>query len=86
MELDELKTLWQQTDRRLAAMAPALRLQERLARKAGVDPDRVVHATGASMANLLVLAAAAEPGDVVLVMGAGSIGQVAPALGAKHAT
>jgi hypothetical protein len=36
-------------------------LQERLARKAGVDPDRVVHATGTSMANLLVLAAAAEP-------------------------
>ena len=42
-------------------------LQERLARKAGVDPDRVVHATGTSMANLLVLAAAAEPGDVVLI-------------------
>jgi len=42
-------------------------LQERLARKAGVDPDRLVHATGASMANLLVLAAAAEPGDEVLV-------------------
>ena len=29
-------------------------LQERLAHKAGVDPDRVVHATGTSMANLLV--------------------------------
>ena len=42
-------------------------LQERLARKAGVDPDRVVHATGTSMANLLVLAAAAEAGDVVLI-------------------
>jgi len=42
-------------------------LQERLARKAGVDPDRVVHATGASMANFLVLAAAAGPGDEVLV-------------------
>jgi DNA-binding transcriptional MocR family regulator len=42
-------------------------LQERLARKAGVDPDRVVHATGASMANFLVLAAAASPGDDVLV-------------------
>ena len=42
-------------------------LQERLARKAGVDPDRVVHATGTSMANLLVLAAAAEPGDEVLI-------------------
>jgi aspartate/methionine/tyrosine aminotransferase len=42
-------------------------LQERLARKAGVDPDRVVHATGTSMANLLVLAAAAEAGDEVLI-------------------
>jgi aspartate/methionine/tyrosine aminotransferase len=42
-------------------------LQERLARKAGVDPDRVVHATGTSMANLLVLAAVAAPGDEVLV-------------------
>jgi aspartate/methionine/tyrosine aminotransferase len=42
-------------------------LQERLARKAGVDPDRVVHATGTSMANLLVLAAAASPGDEVLI-------------------
>ncbi|HEX9189307.1 MAG TPA: pyridoxal phosphate-dependent aminotransferase [Vicinamibacteria bacterium] len=42
-------------------------LQERLARKAGVDPDRVVHATGTSMANLLVLAAAAQPGDEVLI-------------------
>jgi aspartate/methionine/tyrosine aminotransferase len=42
-------------------------LQERLARKAGVDPDRVVHATGTSMANLLVLGAAAEPGDEVLI-------------------
>lgn len=28
-----------------------------MARKSGVDPDRVVHATGTSMANLLVLAA-----------------------------
>lgn len=42
-------------------------LQERLARKAGVGPDRVVHATGTSMANLLVLAAAAGPGDEVLI-------------------
>ncbi len=42
-------------------------LQEALARKAGVDPDRVVHATGASMANLLVLAATTEPGDEVLI-------------------
>ena len=42
-------------------------LQERLARKAGVDPDRVVHATGTSMANLLVLAAVAQAGDEVLI-------------------
>jgi aspartate/methionine/tyrosine aminotransferase len=42
-------------------------LQDRLARKAGVDPDRIVHATGTSMANLLVLAAAVEPGDEVLI-------------------
>jgi aspartate/methionine/tyrosine aminotransferase len=42
-------------------------LLERLARKAGVDRDRVVHATGASMANLLALAAAAGPGDDVLI-------------------
>lgn len=42
-------------------------LQERLARKAGVDPDRVVHATGTSMANMLALAAAAGAGDEVLI-------------------
>ncbi|HXK09995.1 MAG TPA: pyridoxal phosphate-dependent aminotransferase [Vicinamibacteria bacterium] len=42
-------------------------LQERLARKAGVDPDRIVHATGTSMANFLVLAAAADAGDEVLI-------------------
>jgi aspartate/methionine/tyrosine aminotransferase len=42
-------------------------LVERLARKAGVDADRVVHATGTSMANLLVMAAAAGPGDEVLI-------------------
>jgi aspartate/methionine/tyrosine aminotransferase len=42
-------------------------LVERLAAKAGVDPDRVVHATGTSMANLLAMAAAAEPGDEVLL-------------------
>ena len=42
-------------------------LQERLARKAGVPPDRVVHATGTSMANLLVLGAAASAGDEVLI-------------------
>jgi len=42
-------------------------LLERVARKAGVDPDRVVHATGASMANLLALGALAESGDEVLI-------------------
>jgi aspartate/methionine/tyrosine aminotransferase len=42
-------------------------LIERLAGKAGVDPDRVVHATGTSMANLLALAASASPGDEILV-------------------
>ena len=42
-------------------------LLQRLARKAGVEPDRVVHATGTSMANLLAIAAVASPGDEVLV-------------------
>jgi len=42
-------------------------LQERLARKAGVEPDRVMAATGTSMANFLVLAAVASAGDEVLV-------------------
>lgn len=42
-------------------------LQERLGRKAGVDPDRIVHATGTSMANFLAIAACAEAGDEVLV-------------------
>jgi aspartate/methionine/tyrosine aminotransferase len=42
-------------------------LVERLARKVGVDADRVVHATGTSMANLLVMAAAAGPGDEALI-------------------
>ncbi len=42
-------------------------LIDRLARRAGVDPDRVVHATGTSMANLLAMAAVASPGDEVLV-------------------
>ena len=42
-------------------------LQVRLARKAGVDPARIVHATGTSMANMLVLAASAEAGDEVLI-------------------
>jgi len=42
-------------------------LQERLARKAGVDPGCVVAATGTSMANHLALAAFLEPGDQALV-------------------
>lgn len=40
MELDDLKDLWQQTDRRLDAMEPALRLQERLARTGALDRVR----------------------------------------------
>jgi aspartate/methionine/tyrosine aminotransferase len=42
-------------------------LQERLAKKAGVAPEQVMAATGTSMANLLALATAVEPGDEVLV-------------------
>jgi aspartate/methionine/tyrosine aminotransferase len=42
-------------------------LIERLARKAGVAEDRVLHAAGASMANFLVLAASASAGDEVLI-------------------
>ena len=42
-------------------------LQERLARKAGVEPQCVVAATGTSMANHLALAAFLEPGDHALV-------------------
>jgi aspartate/methionine/tyrosine aminotransferase len=42
-------------------------LVERLARRAGVEADRLVHASGASMANLLVLAAVASHGDEVLI-------------------
>lgn len=42
-------------------------LQDALGRKAGVGPERVVHATGTSMANLLALAATTEPGDEVLI-------------------
>jgi hypothetical protein len=42
-------------------------LQERLARKAGVAPECVVAATGASMANYLALAAFLDPGDHVLI-------------------
>ncbi len=42
-------------------------LVERLAAKHGVTPDRVVSATGTSMANHLALAALLGPGDEVLV-------------------
>jgi aspartate/methionine/tyrosine aminotransferase len=42
-------------------------LQERLAQRAGTTPEHLVAATGTSMANLLVLASAAEPGDEVLI-------------------
>jgi hypothetical protein len=37
MEFDELKTLWQRTDRRLEAMEPALQLGQRLARAGALD-------------------------------------------------
>lgn len=40
MELDELKNLWQQADRRLATMEPALRLNLRLARAGTLDRTR----------------------------------------------
>ena len=42
-------------------------LQERLARKAGVEAECVVAATGTSMANYLALAAFLEPGDQALI-------------------
>jgi aspartate/methionine/tyrosine aminotransferase len=42
-------------------------LQERLARKAGVEADRILAATGASMANFLVVAALASAGDEILI-------------------
>lgn len=42
-------------------------LLERLAARAGVSVDRVVHAQGTSMANHLAMAALLEPGDEVLV-------------------
>lgn len=42
-------------------------LQQALARKCGVDPESVVHATGTSMANHLAMAAIIEPGDEVVV-------------------
>jgi hypothetical protein len=40
MELDELKSLWQQTDRRFRELEPSLRLQERLARAAMLERAR----------------------------------------------
>ena len=42
-------------------------LRERIARKCGVTPDRVVMADGTSMANMLAMAALIAPGDEVLV-------------------
>jgi len=42
-------------------------LQERLARKAGVEADRILAATGTSMANFLVMAAVASEGDEILI-------------------
>jgi aspartate/methionine/tyrosine aminotransferase len=42
-------------------------LLERLAARAGVPVDRVVHAQGTSMANHLAMAALLEPGDEVLI-------------------
>ncbi len=42
-------------------------LQQRLAAKCGTTPDRVVHATGTSMANHLAMAAIVGRGDEVLI-------------------
>jgi aspartate/methionine/tyrosine aminotransferase len=42
-------------------------LLERLAARAGVSVDRVVHAQGTSMANHLAMAALLEPGDEILI-------------------
>ena len=42
-------------------------LQERLAAKCGVSPDRVVAANGCAMANHLAMAALLSPGDDVLI-------------------
>jgi aspartate/methionine/tyrosine aminotransferase len=42
-------------------------LREAIARKHGVDPERVVMADGTSMANFLALAALIAPGDEILV-------------------
>jgi hypothetical protein len=40
MELDEMKTLWKETERRLEAMEPALRLNQRLAKTGTLDRMR----------------------------------------------
>ncbi len=42
-------------------------LQEALARHVQVDPDRIVHAAGTSMANHLAMAVCIRPGDEVLI-------------------
>ena len=42
-------------------------LQQALAKHCGVEPDRIVAATGTSMANYLVLSALLKPGDEVLI-------------------
>jgi aspartate/methionine/tyrosine aminotransferase len=42
-------------------------LRDAIARKTGVTPDRVVMADGASMANMLAMAALIAPGDEVLI-------------------
>ena len=42
-------------------------LQQAMANKCGVDPDRVVAAPGTSMANHLAMATLIEPGDEVLI-------------------
>lgn len=42
-------------------------LREAIARKVGVEPERIVMADGASMANMLALGALSAPGDEVLI-------------------
>jgi aspartate/methionine/tyrosine aminotransferase len=60
-------------------------LQERLAKRAGVAPENVVHAQGTSMANHLALAALLETDDEVLIEEPGYEALIATAhyLGAK---
>ena len=60
-------------------------LLERLAVRANVDVDRVVHAQGTSMANHLAMAALLEPGDEILIEEPGyeAIFAAAHYLGAK---